>query len=129
MPSGVAQTWALGLGVAVVACLTLGPVVSPRPSVPTVTKVALPPVVAPQEPVARQEPPTYPTTASIQPLISGRLNLNTATQEQLEALPNVGPSLAKKIIQGRPYRSLKDLDAVKGVGDSTLKRLAPLVTF
>lgn len=41
----------------------------------------------------------------------------------------MGPSLAKKILEGRPYRSLDDLDAVKGVGPSTLKTLAPLVTF
>lgn len=116
-------TAALGAGVVLVGALSLGPVLRPTPHVPTVTRVALP---AP----ARVDPaPEYPTTASITPLISGKLNLNTATAEQLEALPKVGPSLAKKILEGRPYRSLDDLDVVKGVGPSTLKTLAPLVTF
>lgn len=118
-------TLALGLGSLLVAGLTLGPVLTPRPTVPAVTHAALPAVQA----APGAEPPTYPTTSDVRPLISGRLNLNTATLEQLETLPKVGPSLAKKIVEGRPYRSLADLDAVKGVGEGTLKRLAPLVKF
>ncbi len=125
--------WNLGLGVGVllVGVLALEPLVLPRPQVPTVTRVALP---APATPTADtlttdREPPTYPTTASIQPLISGRVNLNTATQEQLEALPKVGPSMAAKIIAARPLRSQADLDAIKGVGEATLKVLIPLVSY
>lgn len=127
------QALALGVGCVVVALLTLAPVVMPRPSVPVVSRAALPEVrgstMGASSAEASQEPPSYSTTASITPLISGRLNLNTATQEQLEALPDVGPALAQRIIAGRPYRSLKDLDAVKGVGTATLKKLAPLLTF
>ena len=120
--------WNLGLaaGVLLVGVLALEPLVLPRPQVPTVTRVALP---APATPTADREPPTYPTTASIQPLISGRVNLNTATQEQLEALPRVGPSMAAKIIAARPLRSQADLDAIKGVGEATLKVLIPLVSY
>lgn len=118
-------TAALGTGVLLVGALALGPVLAPRATVPTVTRVALPVVTT----TASTAPPTYPTTKSVTPLISGLLNLNTATKEQLEALPKVGPSLAQRIIEGRPYRSLADLDAVKGVGEATLKTLAPLVTY
>lgn len=117
-------TLALGAGVLLVAGLTLGPVLRPASHAPTVTRVALPPRAQPQ--VAA---PEYPTTASVQPLISGRLNLNSASREQLEALPKVGPALAGRILEGRPYRTLSDLDRVKGVGPSTLSALAPLVTF
>lgn len=130
------QHWLTALGAVgmLLAGVALGPVVAPRPAVPAVTQVALPAVAdasAPQSQGAatNAEPPTYPTTASVTPLISGRLNLNTATAEQLDALPKVGPALAKRIIEGRPYRSLDDLDKVKGVGPGTLKLLAPLVTF
>lgn len=121
----------LALAVLATAGLTLGPVFWARPQVPTVTRVALAPVKALPESRAGNgaEPPVYPTTGSVTPLISGRLNLNTATQEQLEALPKVGPSLAQKIIAGRPYHSLADLDRVKGVGESTLNNLRPLVTW
>ncbi len=122
--------WLLGLGAAtlLVGGMTLGPAFFPKPHIPTVTRVSLPAAVG-TPPAGSAEPPIYPATASVTPLISGRLNLNTATEEQLEALPKVGPSLAKRIIAGRPYRSLDDLDHVKGVGETTLRRLEPLVTW
>lgn len=116
-------TLLLGGGAVLVGGLTLGPALLPQTHVPGVTRAALPPLAA------NVEAPTYPTTGSVTPLISGKLNLNTATQEQLEALPKVGPALAQRIIDHRPYRSLADLDAVKGIGEATLKTLAPLVTF
>lgn len=112
-------------GLTLVGGVTLGPTLWPGAQVPVVSHVPLPSVNVP----ADGSPPTYRTTRSITPLISGRLNLNTATTEQLEALPEVGPALAQRIIQHRPYRSLADLDAVKGVGEATLRVLAPLVSF
>lgn len=115
--------WLLVSGLLGVALLSLGPVLRPAPQVPAVTRVDLPPV-------AEAAPaPEYPSTASVQPLISGRVNLNFASAEQLEALPRVGPALAARIIAGRPYRSLADLDRVKGIGPSTLSALTPLVAF
>lgn len=70
------------------------------------------------------------TAPSSQPLSTGqRINLNTATQVQIEGLPGVGPKMAARIIQARPLSSLKDLDAVKGIGPSMLKKLEPLVSF
>ena len=65
----------------------------------------------------------------MRPLVSGRVNVNTASLEQLEALPRVGPALARRIVDGRPYGSLEDLDAVRGVGPGLLSVLAPLVSF
>ncbi|SEJ06007.1 competence protein ComEA [Deinococcus reticulitermitis] len=109
-----------------VGALTLGPAAWPRAEAPTVTRTELPPVTAAPE---SGGPPTYPTTASVTPLISGRLDLNTASAEQLEALPGIGPALAGRMIAGRPYRSLADLDAVKGIGEATLRRLTPLVRW
>ncbi|PYE48697.1 ComEA family DNA-binding protein [Deinococcus yavapaiensis] len=93
------------------------------PRAPSVTRAGSPVIV----PVTTA--PSYPTTASVEPLLSGPLNLNTASQEQLEALPKIGPALAKRIVDARPYRSLSDLDAVKGVGPKLIDVLAPLVTF
>ncbi|GEM87381.1 ComEA family DNA-binding protein [Meiothermus granaticius] len=58
-----------------------------------------------------------------------KVNLNTASQAELESLPRVGPALARRILEGRPYRSLEDLDRVKGVGPKMLELLAPLVSF
>lgn len=57
-----------------------------------------------------------------------RVNLNTATQAELEALPGVGPSLAQKIIAARPFKSVTDLKNVSGIGQSTFDGLKDLVT-
>lgn len=61
--------------------------------------------------------------------ISGKVNLNSASQAEIESLPGVGPALAGRIIDGRPYRSLEDLDRIKGVGPKMLERLRPLVSL
>ncbi|WP_424950844.1 ComEA family DNA-binding protein [Deinococcus sp.] len=114
---------ALALAALLVGGWSLWPAAFPAPLVPTVSHEALP--LATGLPAA----PEYKATASIAPLISGQLNLNTATEEQLESLPKVGPALAGRIIAGRPFRSLADLDAVKGIGESLMKTLSPLVTF
>lgn len=60
------------------------------------------------------------------------VNLNTASQAQLEQLPGVGPKLAQRIIQARqlkPFTSLQDLDKVPGVGSSLLVKLEGRVTW
>ncbi|MEF2277810.1 helix-hairpin-helix domain-containing protein [Deinococcus sp. YIM 134068] len=119
--------WTLLLagGVLTVGAFALGPVALPQTRAPVVTRAELPSPAA-GEPVAA---PEYPTTASVKPLISGKINLNSASQEQLEALPRVGPALAARIVAGRPYHSLADLDRVSGIGPSALATLTPLVTF
>lgn len=57
-----------------------------------------------------------------------RLNINTATQKELEALPGIGPVIARRIIEGRPYRSVDDLNRVKGIGKKRLDEIRLLVT-
>lgn len=60
---------------------------------------------------------------------TGIVNLNTATQAELEALPGVGAGLAKRIIAARPFTSLGDLDRVPGVGAKLLGKLRDRVTW
>ena len=56
-----------------------------------------------------------------------RINVNTATAAELEALPGVGPVIARRTIEGRPYRSVDDLKRVKGIGKKRLEEIRPLV--
>ncbi len=56
-----------------------------------------------------------------------KVNLNSATQQELEALPGVGEATAKKIIAGRPYSSVADLSKA-GVPSKTIEQISPLVT-
>jgi competence protein ComEA len=60
-----------------------------------------------------------------------RTNLNTATAEQLQRLPRIGPALAGRILEYRRqhggFRSAAELTEVRGIGDKTMERLAPWV--
>ena len=62
----------------------------------------------------------------------GKVNLNTATQAQLEELPGIGPTYAQAILAERQRRggftSVNDLRSVRGIGDKRFAELAPLVT-
>jgi Helix-hairpin-helix motif len=57
-----------------------------------------------------------------------KLDLNTAPLEQLQKLPGINEATAKKIIAGRPYKSLGELEKV-GLSKPTIDKLAPMVTL
>jgi competence ComEA-like helix-hairpin-helix protein len=66
---------------------------------------------------------------SEKPRSLGRLvNVNTATAAELEALPGIGPVIARRIIEERPYRSVEELERVKGIGRKRLDEIRPLVS-
>ena len=77
-------------------------------------------------------PTPAPAAASApKPSASGRVNLNTATQAELETLPGIGPVTAKKILDHRqvngPFQSPQELKDARLVNNATWTRLADLV--
>ena len=56
-----------------------------------------------------------------------KIDINSASQAELEKLPGVGEATAKKIVAGRPYQSVSDLSKA-GVSKKTIDKIAPMVS-
>ncbi|MGZ0147359.1 helix-hairpin-helix domain-containing protein [Kribbella sp. WER1] len=84
-----------------------------------------------------QPPPPNPTTTSTSttqtPANPQSVNLNTATVDQLDTLPGVGPVLAQRILDYRtengPFTTIDQLQEVPGVGPKKYDSLKPHVTL
>ncbi len=63
---------------------------------------------------------------------SGKLNVNTATKQQLMDLPGIGEVTAERILKYRKetgkFTTLEDLRAIKGISKNKLERLSPMIT-
>jgi competence protein ComEA len=55
----------------------------------------------------------------------GLVDINTASEKELQSIKGIGPVLAERIIAGRPYRTVDDLLKVKGIGPKILETIRP----
>lgn len=78
--------------------------------------------------------PVLPTAVAppVSPADTDLVNINTASAAELETLPGIGPTIAKKIIEYReqngPFLSTEDIINVSGVGPGTYERIKDLIT-
>ena len=73
-----------------------------------------------------------PTFAASAKAPAGKVNLNTATVEQLTTVPGVGPTLAARIVEQRQksgsFKSVQEILTVKGIGEKNLVKIQPYLT-
>jgi DNA uptake protein ComE-like DNA-binding protein len=112
----------------------------PKAGVSAATIKKITPLIIVGSPAAAVPTPTQAEKADVKAENKGRghrdaspgvttgatVDLNTATQQELEALPGVGAATAKKILAGRPYASVNDLSKA-GVSGRTMKQIGALV--
>lgn len=102
------------------AVLALAVSVCSLPVMAQGTAPAAKPMAKPE--VAKSEAPKAEHKQAA-PVAKELLDINTATLEQLEALPSVGKAYAEKIIAGRPYKMKSDLNSRKIVPGSVYNKI------
>lgn len=73
-----------------------------------------------------------PNSRSASAAITAPININTATLEELDLLPGIGPSIAQAIIdyrtQNGPFKAIEDIDDVKGIGEALFAKIKDSIT-
>lgn len=122
-----------GFGLSVLALFGLGAAGSSyldRPKRPSLAATPLAAVTQTQPETGRAWTPSpAPKPGKKQRPALGSVNINTASPQDLERLPGIGPATAQRIVEYRTthggFQSLEELDNVKGIGPKKLSDILP----
>ena len=100
--------------------------------VAVITSGAIPAAAQQASSTKGAKPTVAARTTTPVPTATAPVNLNTATQAQLESLPGVGAKAAERILEYRKqngnFKKIEDLMNVKGIGEKSFLKLKPLLT-
>lgn len=80
----------------------------------------------------KASPLAFVEAQKAKPRLEGRINLNTASEKELELLPGVGPSTARKIVAYRakhPFKDTLHVMRIKGIGRKTYNEMKPFLAL
>jgi competence protein ComEA len=111
--------------------VSFGPAAKPAAAPETPAAKAPPAATAPsQEPVMKTKPAAAPKdkpeAAKLAP--GEKININSASQADLEKIPGIGPVKAKAIIAGRPYKTPEDIMKVRGIKEGIYRKIKDVIT-
>lgn len=90
-----------------------------------------------KEKMEKAEPKVAASTTGVEPATTKpkvtlppgkKVNINTASMDELESLFGIGPARAKLIVEGRPYEKIEDIMKVKGIKEATFGKLKDAIT-
>lgn len=85
-------------------------------------------------PAADQRPPSIPADSmrSAKKTLTGKININTATAAELQALPKIGLAMATRIVdyrkQNGSFHSIEEIQKIKGIGPKTFEIIRDYIT-
>jgi competence protein ComEA len=85
----------------------------------------------PHDAEAQRRPAAPSADEAAAPAADGVVNIQTASVEELQRLPGIGPSKAQAIVAFRertPFRRVEDILRVRGIGRATFRRLRPMLS-
>ncbi len=106
--------------------LTVG---SATPAAESGTKAPAAPAPAKASPATTAPSTAQKSLSQATKLVSGqKVNINTASKEQLDAIPGIGSTKAQAIIDGRPYAKIEDIMKVKGIKEGVFNKIKDFIT-
>ena len=96
-------------------------------SAPAATPAAAPTAATPEKSMHAEKSMRHAKAEKVEKATMAKIDINSATKEELMKLPGVGDATADKIIAGRPYKTKAELSSKKVLGSKSYAKIRPLI--